>query len=69
MKEFFHYNRILILQDFSIDNFLTALVGGQRLRRSKLRRFARSDEILRRRLASPAAAAEPPSYCAPMIRE
>ena len=27
-KEFFHYNRILILQDFSVDNFLTALVEG-----------------------------------------
>lgn len=27
-KEFFHYNRILILQDFSVDNFVTALVEG-----------------------------------------
>lgn len=27
-KEFFHYNRILILQGFSVDNFLTALVEG-----------------------------------------
>jgi len=27
-KEFFHYNRILILQGFSVDNFLTALIGG-----------------------------------------
>jgi hypothetical protein len=27
-KEFFHYNRILILQGFGVDNFLTALVNG-----------------------------------------
>jgi hypothetical protein len=27
-KEFFHYNRILILQGFSFDNFLAALVEG-----------------------------------------
>lgn len=27
-KEFFHYNRILILQGFSVDNFVTALVEG-----------------------------------------
>ena len=27
-KEFFHYNRILILQGFSFDNFLTALLEG-----------------------------------------
>ena len=27
-KEFFHYNRILILRGFSVDNFITALVEG-----------------------------------------
>lgn len=27
-KEFFHYNRILILQGFDFDNFLTALAEG-----------------------------------------
>ncbi len=27
-KEFFHYNRILILRGFSIDNFVTALIEG-----------------------------------------
>ena len=27
-KEFFHYNRILILRGFSVDNFVTALVEG-----------------------------------------
>lgn len=27
-EEFFHYNRILILQGFSIENFITALVDG-----------------------------------------
>lgn len=27
-KEFFHYNRILILRGFSVDNFLTALIEG-----------------------------------------
>lgn len=27
-KEFFHYNRILILRGFNVDNFVTALVEG-----------------------------------------
>lgn len=27
-KEFFHYNRVLILQDFNVDNFVRALVEG-----------------------------------------
>lgn len=27
-KEFFHYTRLLILRDFRMDNFLTAIVNG-----------------------------------------